>query len=98
LYAALATHEGRRGEKDAVLLALVSLAVEGKRDVTAADVMNHLESQGYPVKGLKAKPILHKFMSRKNLVVPGLLPNTFRATPAAGGHVTTRLRAIRGVQ
>jgi pyruvate/2-oxoglutarate dehydrogenase complex dihydrolipoamide acyltransferase (E2) component len=91
-YARLAAEAGRRAEKDAVLLALVSLGVAGKRDSTPAEVLAHLEAHGYPTEDLKPRPILAKLCHRKGLAAPGILPNTFRATPAGSAHVWRRSR------
>ncbi len=87
LYGRLANEEARRAERDAVLLALVSLAIAGRRDATPSDVLDHMEENGYPVDGVKAKPVLAKLCHRRGLAVPGLLPNTFRATPAGAAHI-----------
>ncbi len=93
LYAALAKEGGRRAERDAVLLALVALAASGKRDATPAEITAHLAAAGFPARDLKAKPILAKLSHRKGLAAPGLLPGTFRATPAGFAFV---LRHARG--
>jgi hypothetical protein len=93
LYAILAKEDGRRAERDAVLLALVALAASGKRDATAAEITAHLTAAGFPADGLKPKPILAKLSHRKGLAAPGLLPGTFRATPAGVSYV---LRHARG--
>lgn len=93
LYAALARDEGRRAEKDAVLLALVALAAAGKRDATPAEITAHLASGGFPAAGLHPRPILAKLSHRKGLAAPGVLPGTYRATPAG---VTYILRRARG--
>lgn len=93
LYAILAKEEGRRAERDAVLLALVALAASGKRDSTPAEILSHLAAAGFPAEGLKPKPILAKLSHRKGLAAPGLLPGTFRATPAGVSYV---LRHARG--
>ena len=92
LYALLAKDDARRAERDAVLLALVALAAAGRRDVTAAEITTHLAASGFPTKDLKAKPILAKLSLRKGLAAPGILPNTFRATPAGVAHILRRGR------
>jgi hypothetical protein len=92
LYAALARDEGRRAEKDAVLLALVALAAAGKRDATPAEITAHLSSGGFPAAGLHPRPILAKLCHRKGLAAPGLLPGTYRATPAGVTHILRRAR------
>ena len=92
LYAALAKEDVRRAERDAVLLALVALAAGGKRDAAPAEITAHLAAHGFPSKDLKARPILAKLSARKGLVAPGILPNTWRATPAGVAHVLRRGR------
>jgi hypothetical protein len=92
LYAALSADGNRRGEKDAVLLALVALAAAGKRDATPAEILAHLGTHGFPVKGLLPRPILAKLASRKGFAAPGLLPGTYRATPTGAAHVLRRTR------
>jgi len=93
LYAILAREEGRRAGKDAVLLALVAMAAAGKRDASPAEIAAHLEAGGFPAGDLRPRPILAKLSHRKGLAVPGLLPGTYRATPAG---VTYILRRARG--
>jgi hypothetical protein len=93
LLASLAKGEGRRAEREAVLVALAGLASEGKRDATAPEVVAWLEKRGFPARGLHPRPILAKLCHRKGLAVPGLQKNTFRATPAGIAHVA---RALRG--
>ncbi len=92
LYAILARDDARRAERAAVLLALVALASAGKRDVTPAEITAHLSASGFPCRGLKARPILAKLSLRKGLAAPGILPNTFRATPAGVAHILRRAR------
>jgi hypothetical protein len=87
LYRALAGGGGRRSEKDAVLLALVDLGLSGKRDSSPAEIVSHLEARGFPASDLKPKPILAKLCHRKGLALPGILPNTFRASPSGTAHV-----------
>ena len=93
LLAVLARGEGRRAEREAVLVALVGLASEGTRDATPPEVVAWLEKRGFPARGLHPRPILAKLCHRKGLAVPGLQKNTFRATPAGIAHVA---RALRG--
>jgi len=92
LYARLAKEERRRAEKDAVLCALVSLAAEGRRDALPSEVLAHLATHGYPASKLKPKPILQKLAHRTGLVVPGIPPGSFRATPAGSAHIWKRAR------
>jgi hypothetical protein len=90
LLSRLAAEGGRRSEKDAVLLALVALGGAGRRDATPAEIVAHLESRGYAARELKPRPILAKLSHRKGLVAPGVLPNTFRATPAGSAYIWKR--------
>lgn len=90
LLARLVAEGGRRSEKDAVLLALVALGSEGRRDATPAEILAHLEARGYAARDLKPRPILAKLSLRKGLVAPGVLPNTFRATPAGSAYIWKR--------
>jgi hypothetical protein len=92
LYALLAKEGARRAERDAVLLALVAMASAGKRDVTPSEISAHLEASGFPTGDLKARPILAKLSLRKGLAAPGVLPGTFRATPAGVAHILRRSR------
>ncbi len=92
LYARLAKEEGRRAERDAVLLALVSLAVSGKRDSAPAEVVAHMEAHGFPSGDIKPRPVLAKLCHRKGMAVPGVLPNTFRATPAGSAYIWRKSR------
>ncbi|MCK6481794.1 MAG: hypothetical protein L6R43_17115, partial [Planctomycetes bacterium] len=92
LYARLAGEESRKGERDAVLLALVSLGAAGQRDAAPAEVVAHMVKHGFPGKDVKARPILAKLCHRKGLAVPGLLPNTFRATPAGSAYIWRRAK------
>ena len=93
LLASLAQEKGRRAEREAVLAALAGLAAEGTRDATAPEVVAWLEKRGFPARALKPRPILAKLCHRKGLAVPGLMKNTYRATPAGVAHVA---RALRG--
>ena len=92
LYAALANEGGRRAERDAALLALLALAAGGKRDATPAEIVAHLSSRGYPAGDLKPRPILAKLCHRKGMAAPGILPHTFRATPAGTALILRRAR------
>jgi hypothetical protein len=87
---ALAGLESRTAERDAVLTAVVGLAAEGKKDSTPADIKAWLAKHGFPVGDLHVKPILGKLHSRHNHVVPGMLPGTFRPTPAGTAHLFRR--------
>jgi len=86
LLSALAKEKGRRAEREAVLAALAGMAAEGTRDATAAEVVAWLEKRGFPARELKPRPILAKLCHRKGLAVPGLMKNTYRATPARCGR------------
>jgi len=97
LYARLAKDEARRSERDAVLLALVALAIAGKKDATPAEVLAHMEAHGFPSRDVKAKPVLAKLCHRKGMAAPGLLPNTFRVTPAGAAHIFRRSKETYGV-
>ena len=92
VYARLLKEEGRKADRDAVLLALVSLAAAGRRDATPAEVLSHMQKNGYPSAGVKARPVLAKLCHRKGMAVPGLLPNTFRATPAGSAYIWRRAK------
>jgi hypothetical protein len=87
---ALAGKDNRSAEKDAVLTAVVGLAAEGKRDCAPADIKAWLERHGFPAGEIHVKPILGKLHSRHNHVVPGILPGTFRPTPAGTAHIFRR--------
>jgi hypothetical protein len=92
LYAALAKEDRRRADRDAVLLALVALAASGKRDSTPAEITGHIAAGGFPAEDLHARPILAKLSHRKGLAAPGVLPGTFRATPAGVAYILRRAR------
>jgi len=92
LLASLGREKGRRAEREAVLAALTGLASEGRRDATPAEVVEWLEARGFPVEGLHPRPILAKLCHRKGMAVPGILRNTYRATPAGAAHVARLIR------
>jgi len=85
-WAALADSEGRRAEKDAVLLAVWELGGD-RRDVRFDAVARHVHAHE-AFHDVRVKPILLKHMSRSHMLDPGTQRETVRLTAKGRSYLS----------